>query len=334
MTKLGFFCTALALSGCVPMSEETVPAVTASKLEGMLFIANKRDASLSQVSLATGEEVRRADSCANPHELAVSPDRRHVALVCYSGSGIEIFDAATLEKVKAIELGKGARPHGILWHDSGRIVATAEGRGTIFTIDDALSTKPLVHEIGTRGGEGPHMVVVNAEATKAWGTIIPLDTVVAYDLIAQKEIGRVRLSGRTEGIALTPDGEALFVGTLMEHKLFRLDPDTLKPNAEIATGRVPIRVMAHPGGRYLVTSDLQDGALSVIDADINAVVRTIPVSGSEDEMQVTVIFSPDGKRLYVAETATDTVAEIDFASGKLLRRLRGGPGGDGLAVTG
>jgi len=45
------------------------------------------------------------------------------------------------------------------------------------------------------------------------------------------------------------------------------------------------------------------------------------------------VFSTDGSRLYAAETANDTIAEVDFASGEVLRRLATGPGGDGLAVV-
>ncbi len=49
--------------------------------------------------------------------------------------------------------------------------------------------------------------------------------------------------------------------------------------------------------------------------------------------QVTLIWSNDGTRLYAAETARDTVAEIDVATGKVLRRIAVGKNGDGLAVT-
>ena len=71
----------------------------------------------------------------------------------------------------------------------------------------------------------------------------------------------------------------------------------------------------------------------MIDARTNRVVRTIPVSEGDSRVQVTLVFSTDGERLYAAETQTDTIAEIDFASGKVLRRLKTGEGGDGLAVV-
>jgi len=62
------------------------------------------------------------------------------------------------------------------------------------------------------------------------------------------------------------------------------------------------------------------------------VVRTITVSGSQDAAQVTLVFSEDGSRLYAAETGHDEIAEIDFESGEVLRRLPAGPGVNGLAV--
>jgi DNA-binding beta-propeller fold protein YncE len=62
-------------------------------------------------------------------------------------------------------------------------------------------------------------------------------------------------------------------------------------------------------------------------------VREISVSGSQEAGQVTIILSPDGKRVYAAETGRNQVAEVDLASGKVLRRLPAGKNGDGLAIA-
>src|SRR5690606_11210349 len=81
---------AALLAGC---SAEHAPAQAqrAGDVSGSLRVANKRGNSLSRIDLATGEPTHETNSCANPHELAVSPDRRHVALACYSGEELEIF---------------------------------------------------------------------------------------------------------------------------------------------------------------------------------------------------------------------------------------------------
>jgi YVTN family beta-propeller protein len=92
-------------------------------------------------------------------------------------------------------------------------------------------------------------------------------------------------------------------------------------------------VIASPDGKWIVTSNLGNGSLTVIDAATRKVVREIPVSDGDSARQVTILFSANGRRLYAAETATDKVAEIDFATGAVLRRLDAGKNGDGLAIA-
>lgn len=316
---------ALLLTGCTG-------GAGAAAESGALFVANKREASLSRIDLATGEETARAQTCENPHELAISPDGRHVLAACYSGTALEIYAAADLAPAGRIELGSDARPHSAAWHKSGMIVAGAEGRGSVFVIRDPLSDDPQMTEIG-EGEAGPHMVVADPAGENAWGTIIPAGTVVRYDLV-QGEVTESRvLGGRTEGLALVPGEGSLWVGDNDSGKVYRLDPQTLGIEAEIAAGAVPIRVLAHPGGGHVVSSNFGTGSVSVIDAASNEVVREIPVSGGREAVQVTLLFNRDGSRLYVAETATNKVAEVDFDSGEVLRRFDAGEGGDGLAIA-
>jgi DNA-binding beta-propeller fold protein YncE len=317
---------ALLLAGCGAGSS----AVQAEDGK-TLFVANKREASLSRIDLASGEETARAETCENPHELAISPDGRHVLAACYSGTALEIYSAADLSPAGRIELGAAARPHSAAWHSNGMIVAGAEGRGSIFVVRDPLSGAPQLTEIG-KGEVGPHMVVIDEAGENAWGTIIPAGTVVRYDLAKGEVAARKRLGGRTEAIALAPGGGSLWIGDNDGAKVYRLNPQTLEVEAEVVTGPVPIRVLAHPGGDYVVTSNFGGGSVSVIDAASNSVVREILVSGGQAAVQVTLLFGDDGSRLYVAETATNTVAEVDFASGEVLRRLPAGEGGDGLAI--
>ena len=81
--------------------------------EGALFVAGKFGNTLSKVDLASGEAVKTVDSCANPHELATSPDEKHVALACYGGQTVDIFSTTDLSRVASIDLGENARPHGL-----------------------------------------------------------------------------------------------------------------------------------------------------------------------------------------------------------------------------
>jgi len=302
--------------------------------EGALFVAAKRGNTLSKVDLASGEEVLRLPSCTNPHELATSPDGKHVALACYGGTTVEVFRTDTLESVKRFDLGENARPHGIVWHESGNIYATAEGRRSVFQIVGPLTGATVMFEHPT-GQQGSHMLVVSPDERTVWTTDLGSRTVTRIDLRTRRAPLSVTVGEEPEGIALSPDGQTLWVSARGSNQAFALDPQAMEVRSTIPTGRFPLRIAVRPQGDVAVTSDLQDGSLSVIDTKTAKVVRTIAVSSpaeAETRFQVTILWSKDGKRIYVAETASDTVAEVDYARGIVLRRLKVGEGGDGMAI--
>ena len=298
---------------------------------GALFVANKAEGSVSRIRLGDGREERRAPACKAPHELSLSPDGAHIAVGCYGGETIEILRSSDLEAVATIRLGEGARPHGVVWHDNGRIYASAEGRKGIVVVEEPLSATPSVREIASEA-EGTHMIAVSTDGRVAWSADMGAGTVTRYDIAQGSRTGAQAVGREPEGIALAPDGRTLWVSVRGDDKLLALDPATLEIRREIGVGRFPLRVAISPDGTTVVTSNLRDGTVSLVDAESGEVQRTIRVSGAEDTAQVTLLFSPDGKRLYAAETQLSKVAEIDITIGEVVGRLAGGVGGDGLAI--
>jgi YVTN family beta-propeller protein len=330
--RLMVLASLVMLAACAPMAgPESAGAET---MAPTLFVAAKRGNTLSKVDLATGKEVLRLPSCTNPHELATSPDGQHVALACYGGTSVDIFRTDSLERVASIDLGANARPHGIVWHASGDLYATAEGRRSIFWLRNPLGETREVFEFGT-GKDGSHMLAVSPDARTAWTTDLGSRTVTRIDLRTRRAPLSVTVGEEPEGISLSPDGSTLWVSARGSNQAFALDPQMMEVRQAVAIGRFPLRIAVRPQGDVAVTSDLQDGSLSVIDTATAKVIRTIAVSGpaeAQTRFQVTILWSDDGKRIYVAETASDTVAEVDYASGTVLRRLHGGDGGDGMAI--
>lgn len=323
----------LVLAACAPIAAPG-GAGQGAAMPPTLFVAAKRGNTLSKVDLATGSEVLRLPSCTNPHELATSPDSQHVALACYGGQTVDVFRTDTLAKVASIDLGDNARPHGIVWHANGDLYATAEGRQSIFWLRNPLAGTRELFEFGT-GKQGSHMLAISPDARTAWTTDLGSRTVTRIDLVSRRAPLSVTVGEEPEGISLSPDGSTLWVSARGSNQAFALDPQTMEVRATVATGKFPLRIAVRPQGDVAVTSDLQDGSLSVIDTVTAKVVRTIAVSspeGAQKRFQVTILWSDDGKRIYVAETASDTVAEVDFISGKVLRRLNVGEGGDGMAI--
>jgi YVTN family beta-propeller protein len=323
-------CAALLLlssSACLAQSDEPEPEPAPSG--PVLLIGNKGEDTLSFVDLASGQELGRRPTGNAPHEIAVSPDGRTAAVVAYGGKTIDLFDVASRTKLKTIDLSPNEGPHGIAWLADGRIVATTERSKSVAVVDPAAGK--VIVSIPT-GQEGTHMVAATRDGTGAYTANIRSGTVSIIDLKAGRKLRDIPVGGEPEGIVLSKDEQVLWVADLRGARVQAFDVETLEKLAEVATGPVPIRIAASPDGRWIVTSNVGDGSLTLIDPATRQKVRDVPITGVQDAGQVTILFGPGG-RLYAAETGRNTVAEVDLATGKVLRRLPAGTNGDGLAIA-
>jgi YVTN family beta-propeller protein len=325
MLRLAAAAIALSLS-TLDYAEEP-PAATGP----VLLIGNKGEDTLSFVDLTSGAELGRSPTGKMPHEIAVSPDGKQAAVVAYGGKAIDLFDVATRARLKTIDLTPNEGPHGIAWLKDGRIIVTTERSQSIAIVDPAAGA--VTASIKT-DQPGTHMVAVTADGTTAYASNIPAGTVTVIDLAGARKLRDVAVGGRPEGIALSRDELVLWVGDLEGSRVQAFDTDTFDKLTEVKTGGTPIRVAASPDGRWIVTSNLGAGSLTIIDAATRSAVRDVVISGEPDAGQVTILFSVDGKLIYAAETGRDTIAEVDLATGKVLRRLPAGKNGDGLAIAG
>ena len=319
-------CAALA-AACAP-AQEGMRAKAGDA--GTLIVGNKGEDTVSFIDLASGAELARLQTGHMPHEIAISPDGKRAAVVAYGGASIDIFDVNAIRLLRRIDLSPNQGPHGLVWLPDGRLVATTKRSKTLTIVDtrrkDAVSAVPTAQE-------GTHMVAVSGDLSRAYTANIPAGTVTVIDLAAGRKLRDIEVGGKPEGIALTPDGRTLWVGDLEGARVQAYDTKSFERLAEVKTPPVPIRVAASPDGKWIVTSNLGNGSLAIIDARTRKLVREIPVSGSQEAGQVTILFSRDGSRIYAAETGRDEVAEVDLASGRVLRRIKAGKNGDGLAIA-
>lgn len=298
-----------------------------------LVIGNKGEDSISLVDLSSGRELRRIESGPAPHEIAISPDGAQAAVVAYGGHTIDLFDIAARSLVERIDISPNRRPHGLVWLKDGRLIATAEGSDSLAVIRVAKTgAGPRVRAIPT-GQKGSHMVAISPDASRAYVANMQSASVSVIDLRKYAKLGDTPVGKEPEGIALSPDGKRLWVADRGGAQVHVFDTATMRELGRVAVGQVPIRVALTPDGRFAATSNFGDGSVTVIDAATLRPVRTIRVSGDKDFQQVTMLFDRTGERLYVAETAINRIAEIDFASGRVLGRLPAGRQGDGLAIS-
>ena len=313
-----------------------IPAQAAPQPPGMsgtLLVGNKGEDSLSFIDLRSGNEIARRSTGDQPHEIAISPDGRLAAVVSYGGQTIDIFDIAAMDRVETISLSPSRRPHGILWLDDGRIIATTEGSDNI-TIVSPPTGETQQREVSTiaTAQKGSHMLVVTPDKSRAFVSNMQSGTVSVLDLVKRTKIADLSAGTEPEGLAITPDGATIWVADRQSDRLHIFDTATLKELDEIKTGKFPIRVAISPDGATAITSNLGDGALGLYEVAARKPKGAIKISGTAESQQVTILFSADGKNLFVAETGPDTIAEVDLSTGEVIRRFKAGADGDGLGI--
>lgn len=298
-----------------------------------LPIGNKGEDTLSFVDLKSGREIKRVPTGKMPHEIAISPDGRQAAVVAYGGNTIDLFDVAGMRRIDIIDLGTNLRPHGLVWLSDGRLIATAEGSDTIVVVRAAAAGDgPRVRSLPT-GGKGSHMVVVGPHRRIAYVANMRSGTISVIDIDGRSATETIAVGGTPEGIALSPDGRQLWVADLNGERVQVFDTRSRRKLGEAATGKNPIRVVVAPNGRRAYVSNVGTGTLSAYDAAAIKAADSIMISGKPEAGQVTILISANGQRLYAAETGANQVAEVDLATGKVLRRLPAGKNGDGLAIS-
>jgi YVTN family beta-propeller protein len=328
-----------------------VPAFSCSPrvvfTDDYLLVGNKAEDSISYINLETGRETRRVPvSGSAPHEIAITPDNVFAAVVNYGGASIDIFEIGRHSIVATIDLGENKNPHGLLALRNGGFLATTEGGRSVVKLSPTIERPTAPRSINCQNEwtydwtveaipthqDGTHMVAISSDEKIAYTANLGSGTVSRIDL-ATKSVKSVPAGKEVEGIAVSKNDSEVWASVRGEDKVVVFDSGSLERLAEIKVGAFPLRILASPDGTKMVTSNLKDGTVSVIDVESREVERTLKISGTDQTQQVTLLFSQDGKKLYVAETGANKIAEVDFEQGIVVGRLSGGQQGDGLAIV-
>lgn len=336
------FLSALALIGIGLVFSQATAYQPPPPHPAYLLVGNKGDNTISFIDLETGREVAlRSVSETAPHEIAVTPSGNYAAVVNYGGTSIDIFNIPYKVIFATVDLGSNKNPHGVIALKNGDFLATTEGGNSIVRLNYEVTKMK-----GSFGGEqhrwevssiptkqsGTHMIAVSPDERFAYTANMQSGSVSRIDLTTESVIS-APAGKEVEGVAVTKDGSEVWASVRGEDKVVIFDATTLEKLSEINVGKFPLRILVSPNGKNMLTSNLMDGTVSVIDVKTRTVKRTIKVSGSAETRQVTLLFNEDGSRLYVAETGANKIAEIDFESGEVIGRLSGGEQGDGLAIA-
>jgi DNA-binding beta-propeller fold protein YncE len=309
----------------------TPPAAQAAAgLQGTteVVVANQQSASASILQPdGTMKHVSVGDG---PHEAAVSPDGRIAVVTIYGtgtpGNRLAVLDLVGDTLVRTIDLGAYTRPHGVVFlgGSPNRIAVTSESTNNIVLVDLATGS---IEPIGTEA-RGSHMVAVNAAGTRGWTADIAENTVTELDLTARRRVRSVTVPSRPEGIAVTPDGGQVWVGSNDTGEVTVMNGSTGRVIATLAGATFPYRLGASPDGRRMAVVDGRGDGLLIADVATQRYIGTIPLASPRG-----VAIAPDSRTAYVTQ-AGGTVAVVDIVDMRVLRThtVQSSPDGVGTGI--
>ncbi len=315
-----------------------------------LVVANKSDATVSLVDLATREVRATVAVGVGPHEVAVSPDGRLALVGIYGtreapGSSMALIEIPSARLVRTISLGEYRRPHGIVWlADNRRAVVTAEANKALLVVD-ALEGR--VEAAVDTDQEVSHMVAVTPDASRAFVANIRSGSVTVIDLAARRRVAQVPTGAGAEGVAVTPDGATVWVTNRAADTVTVLDARTLEVLATPAAPSFPIRAAVTLDGRRVLVTNARSGDLAVFDVPSRTLERRLDLKLQASQLAgrlfgdtfgsssvpIGIVLDPDGRTAYVAHSNADLISVVDLESWTVTGTLAAGREPDGMGLS-
>jgi YVTN family beta-propeller protein len=130
-------------------------------------------------------------------------------------------------------------------------------------------------------------------------------------------------------LAITNDGERLFVACEASNSLIVLNTDTDEIISEIPIGMQPHFVCLSPDNKRAYVSNRASDNVSVIDTRTFEALSVIEVGDEPHE----IVITNDGNKMYVSNAATYDVSVVDLKKGAEVKRLAASRGPWGVAQS-
>ena len=255
-----------------------------------VYISNESESVLDVVDRKTGEIVKKIPLSGHPNNIAVTPDGSKVFVCIAEEPGaLDVIDTKSMERIKSIPIkGPGHNPYVT---PDGKYVVAGSVAGKSLTTIDIATLEPVWH-MDFDNGVRPMAFEKNADGS-TYRIFVQLSNVNGFavvDFATHQEVARIKFpddpggygiaEGRaytpSHGIGVTPDGKELWAASTAANAVFAYSLPDLK-----LLGHVSLPVLTIPG---------------------RPPIPSIPEW---------ITFTPDGKTLYVSDSATKSVSVID-----------------------
>jgi len=268
------------------------------------------------------------DMPASTHELIHSLDGTKIYASVYGGGifgknkdpdrRIAVIDLASKSLDRTIDIGANIAPHSVMMGASGTLWSTAELGNAVLAIDPVTEKVDRI-EIGG----SPHWVAVSHATNKLFASFKTKQMVAVLDTTSRTVLGTIAIPNGAEGIAVTPDGETLFVCAHWKGVVHVFDTRThsLRKTVSIEGARGEAnqlrRVRVSPDGQYVCASSHVDSFAAVYDA---ATLKQIGRFATP-KAPMGFGFAADGRHGFLCCHDAAVTLEFDLASARITRQF-------------
>lgn len=335
----------MRLAALVSLVAVVTPLQSGSTGRGTIVVTNMNDNSATLVDAATMTVRATLPTGQGPHEAAVSHDGRWAVVSNYGvrgapGHTLTVIDVDQGRVARTIDLGGYQRPHGMAFLAGDSLLAvTSEAARVVLLVDFEAGR---VRDTIPTQRPGSHMMALAPGDRRLFTTNVPDGSITAIDPATRTSGSVLPVAKQVEGIAITPDGKHVWVGSNGDSLVVVVDAEREQPVDTIRGFGMPYRLGITPDGRRAVVSDPIRGEIRIIDARTRrlehlivvpkeGLVATAEVPGSPSPEGVTV--SRDSRFAYVTLQGRNQVAAIDLEAGRITGLAPVGTWPDGIAYS-
>jgi YVTN family beta-propeller protein len=278
---------------------------SAQSLAQNAYITNNDSNSVSVINTATNTVIATIPIGYGPFGVSVSPDGGRVYIGSFGINTVGVIETATNTVIATIPSGPSS---GIATSQDGRRVYVANFYDQTLSVIDTMTNTVIATVPGV--GASPYGVVAANGKVYVADWTSPF-TVTVVDGATNKIIATIPVASDTNapGLAASPDGRRVYVTNEISDNVPVIDTAT---DTVIATIPVPVSVSAavSPDSTKIYIPN-RGNHVAVVDAQTNEVITSTDYIGGG---QFGVSVTPDGRKVYVANYAANTVTVIDAAT--------------------
>ena len=265
------------------------------------------------------------DMPGSTHELALSADGRTAYGTVY-GDGIFIkrvnpdrrvvvIDLPSRSLERVIDLGAVYAPPGIMMEEAGAVWCSGELGNAVLVIDPSTD-----HVQRIDVGNTAHWLAISHTTGKVFVSV-KSDQIVVIDAGRRAVIDRIKVPQVTEGLAIAPDGETLYVCAQTAPEFYAIDARShaIRQTVAIAEANSPNpqmrRVRVSPDNRYVVVSANKGNLAAIYAVEGLKPIASFPTKKSPMGFG----FAPDGQHAYLCCHDDAEVFEFELATGRVTR---------------